>query len=41
MLQYVFIVCKAKFYQLTLIQIYYYIQFGVFSTILAKRFACF
>ena len=41
MLQYVFIVYKAKFYQLTLIQIYYYIQFGVFSTIRAKRFVCF
>ena len=41
MLQYVFIVCKANFYQSTLTQINYYIQFGVFSTILAKRFACF
>ena len=41
MLQYVYIVYKAKIYQLTLMQINYYIQFGVFSTILAKRFVCF
>lgn len=41
MLQYVYIVYNAKFYQSTLMQINYYIQFGVFSTILAKRFACF
>jgi len=41
MLQYVYIVYKAKIYQLTLMQINYYIQFDVFSTILAKRFVCF
>lgn len=41
MLQYVYIVYKAKFYQSALMQINYYIQSGVFSTILAKRFACF
>lgn len=36
MLQYVYIVYKAKFYQSALMQINYYIQSGVFSTILAK-----
>lgn len=41
MLQYVYIVYKAKIYQLALMQINYYIQFGVFSTIKAKRFVCF
>lgn len=41
MLQYVYIVYKTKIYHSTLIQINYYIQFGVFSTIKAKRFVCF
>ena len=41
MLQYVYIVYKAKIYQLTLMQINYYIQFGVFSTIRAESFAHF
>ena len=41
MLLYVFIANKVKFYQSRLMQINYYIQFSVFSTILAKRFVCF
>lgn len=41
MLLYIYIAIKANFYQSTLIQINYYIQFGAFSTILAKRFVCF
>lgn len=41
MLLCVFIANKEKFYQSTLIQINYYVLFSVFSTILAKRFACF
>jgi len=41
MLLCVFVANKGKFYQSTLIQINYYMQFGVFSTIKAKRFVCF